>query len=82
MKNNAAASFEALKNNQDFVNVMRFIFEATGWDVYIAPPIDEESVKHNNGKRAVWAQIRSNLIHDRQALSRIEHFKLMKGDEE
>ena len=78
----ARASFEALQNNQDFINVMRFIYEASGWDVYSPHPYDEEAVKHNNGKRAVWAQIKGNLITDRNALSRIEHFKMIKGDEE
>lgn len=82
MAKDPRASFNELKNNQDFLNVMRFIHEACGWDVYIPLPYDEEAIKHNNGKRAVWAQLRSNLIDDREVLSKIEHFKLMKGDEE
>lgn len=63
-----------LSSNSEFIDVMRLVFDITGFDV-IAMGVDNNTIVHHNGKREVWQQIRELMGFDAETLKLIELHK-------
>ena len=63
--------------NGSFIDIMRLIFEMTGYDVNPAMQIsDKEEFARLQGRKEVWCEIRERIIgNNPKALTLIEHHK-------
>lgn len=64
-----------LLKEESFLNIMRLIFEITGFDT-VKNSTDTVEIAKHGGKREVWSQIKEYLFaFNPEALNLIEHHK-------
>lgn len=74
MKINIHKSVHNLQHNQDFLDVMAYIHHACQWDsIYTGTVKNAWTAEEFNGKRSIWALIRSTFKFSPDALQSIEH---------
>ena len=81
MKLDVNKAVRNLRHNDDFIKVMALVHEACMWDVIKGKGNEHITHEELNGKRSVWAGLRSTMKFDADTLHAIEHFKYTKHED-